>query len=50
MGMTQVEMAKKLHISQPTIAKLEKSGIRSISTAKKYAKTLKLDAIDLLEI
>ena len=50
LGMTQSELAKKLRISQPTVAKLEKSGIGRTSTAKKYAKMLKLEAIDLLEI
>ena len=48
--MTQVEMAEKLEISQPTLAKMEATGVKKISTAQKYAEKLGTKAIELLDI
>ena len=46
----QIELAKILGISQPTLALFEKNGLRRIETAQKYAKILKANALSLLEI
>ena len=47
---TQTEMANILKVAQPTLARLEKRGIRKVDTAKRYAEILKTNPLTLLEI
>lgn len=44
------ELAKMLKISRAAVCDIEKKGIRSITTAKKYAAVLNCNAIELLEM
>ena len=46
----QTVLAKMLGIAQPTLAYIEKNGIKRVSTAQKYAKILQTNAISILEI
>ena len=46
---TQSLLAKKLGISQSAVSKNAKRGIKTISTAKKYATVLKCSPLSVLE-
>ena len=46
----QAELARILKVSRAAVCDIEKKGIHSISTAKKYAAVLGCPAIELIEI
>ncbi|WP_176013668.1 helix-turn-helix transcriptional regulator [Victivallis sp. Marseille-Q1083] len=46
---TQAKLATELKISRPAVSMLAKKGIRSIRTARKYARVLQCDPLFLLD-
>lgn len=45
----QNELARRLNVKSSTICEMERSGIKTMRTASKYAKALNCEAIFLLE-
>ena len=46
----EAELARMLKISRSAVCDIEKKGIRSITTAKKYAVILNCNPLELLEM
>lgn len=49
-GLTQADLSRLLGIARATVSTAEKKGIRNVAAAKRYARALNCDPLEIIEL